>query len=189
MRLATGFVLGGALGLVFGILMGVSTRFEQFSRPVFQAVRQIPSVALIPAFILVFGVDETFKIVLVSKASFFPIALAAFDGVRSIPKAYIDVAAVNRVSRLTLLTKLVIPATTPPLVAGIRISLGRSWMVLVAAELMAADSGVGQMMEMGRQMFRMDVVVAGVFLTGAIGLALDSLVRLAERRLSRWSFA
>ena len=62
-------------------------------------------------------------------------------------------------------------------------------MVLVAAELMAADSGVGQMMEMGRQMFRMDVVVAGVFLTGAIGLALDSLVRLAERRLSRWSFA
>jgi sulfonate transport system permease protein len=188
-RLATGFCLGGALGLLFGILMGVSARFEQFSRPVFQAVRQIPSLALIPAFILVFGVDETFKIVLVSKASFFPIALAAFDGVRSIPKAYVEVAAVNRVSRLTLLTKLVIPATTPPLVAGIRISLGRSWMVLVAAELMAADSGVGQMMEMGRQMFRMDVVVAGVFLTGAIGLALDSLVRLAERRLSRWSFA
>ena len=93
-----GVRLGGALGLfVRDLAIGGLKRFEQVSRPLFQAVREIPSVALIPAFILVFGVDETFKIVLVSKASFFRHRARAFDGVRLIPKAYVEVAAVNRV--------------------------------------------------------------------------------------------
>jgi sulfonate transport system permease protein len=85
-----------------------------------------------------------------------------------------------------LVTRLFVPATVPHVVAGIRTSLGRSWMVLVAAELVAAESGLGQMMEMGRQMFRIDVVMVGVFVTGVVGLVLDGGVRLLERRLSRW---
>jgi sulfonate transport system permease protein len=186
MRLGIGFLAGAGSGLLFGILMGVSKRVEDFSAPLFQAVRQVPSIALIPAFILMFGVEETFKILLVSKACFFPVALAAFNGVKTIPRQYLEVAAVYQLPRLSLLRLLLLPATLPPIVAGVRISLGRAWIVLVAAELMAADHGIGQMMEMGRQMFRIDVVMVGVFVTGLIGLGLDGGVRLIERSLGKW---
>ena len=186
MRLGIGLAAGASSGLLFGILMGVSKRVEDYSAPIFQAVRQVPSIALIPAFILIFGVEETFKILLVSKACFFPVALAAFNGVKTISRQYLEVAAVYQLPRLSLLRLLVLPATVPPIVAGVRISLGRAWIVLVAAELMAADHGIGQMMEMGRQMFRIDVVMVGVFVTGIIGLGLDGGVRLIERSLGKW---
>jgi sulfonate transport system permease protein len=185
-RLAFGFAIGASLGLVLGVAMGSSRRTEELVAPVFRVARQIPSIALIPALILILGVEEALKIVIVAKATFFPVALAAFEGVRQIPRPYLEVAAVNRVPPYVLVTKLLVPATVPSIVAGVRLSLGRSWMVLVASELMAADSGVGQMMEMGRQMFRIDVVMVGVFVTGAIGLTLDGGVRLIERRLARW---
>ena len=185
-RLGLGFALGGTLGLAFGVAMGVSKRVEEYAAPLFQAVRQIPSIALIPAFILIFGVEETFKIILIVKACFFPVALAALNGVKDVPRQFLEVGAVYRLPRLALLELVILPATLPPIVAGVRLSLGRSWIILVAAELMAADRGIGQMMEMGRQMFRLDVVMVGVFMTGLIGLGLDTSVRLAERSMSRW---
>lgn len=185
-RLGLGFALGGTLGLLFGVAMGVSKRVEEYAEPIFQAVRQVPSIALIPAFILIFGVEETFKIVLIVKACFFPVALAARNGVKDIPRQFLEVGAVYQLKRLDLLKLVILPATLPPVVAGVRISLGRSWIILVAAELMAADRGIGQMMEMGRQMFRLDVVMVGVFMTGLIGLGIDITVRLAERSMSRW---
>lgn len=185
-RLGLGFALGGTLGLAFGVAMGVSKRVEEYAAPLFQAVRQVPSIALIPAFILIFGVEETFKIILIVKACFFPVALAALNGVKDIPRQFLEVGAVYRLPRPSLLKLVILPATLPPIVAGVRLSLGRSWIILVAAELMAADRGIGQMMEMGRQMFRLDVVMVGVFMTGVIGLGLDTSVRLAERSMSRW---
>jgi sulfonate transport system permease protein len=185
-RLALGFAAGASSGLALGVAMGASPRVEEAVAPLFRVTRQIPSIALLPALILILGVGESFKIVVVAKASFFPVALAAFEGVRQIPRPYLDVAAVHRLPARVLLTRLLIPATVPHVVAGVRTSLGRSWMILVASELVAADSGLGQMMEMGRQMFRIDVVMVGVFVTGVVGLALDGGVRLLERRLGRW---
>ncbi len=186
LRLALGFGIGASAGLGLGIAMAASKRVEELVSPTFRAARQIPSIALIPALIVVLGVDEMFKIVVVAKATFFPMTLAAFDGVRNTSRRFLDVALVNRVPRSVLLSKLLVPSALPHVVAGIRTSLGRSWMILVASELIAADAGIGQMMEMGRQMFRIDVVMVGVFLTGGIGLALDTAVRLAERRLVPW---
>ncbi len=185
-RLVTGFGIGAGLGLAVGLAMGVSPRVEHSVAPSFHAARQIPSIALIPLLILILGVGEPLKIVIVAKSSFFPVALAVIHGLKQVPRAYLDIAAVHRLTRWDRICRLLIPATAPPLVAGLRIALGRSWLVLVASELMAADSGLGQMMEMGRQMFRMDVVMVGVFLTGTIGLVLDQSVRLFERRLAQW---
>jgi sulfonate transport system permease protein len=185
-RLMTGFSIGTISGLLLGVTLGSRPRFASYFLPTFQLARQLPTIALIPFFILVFGVEETFKVLLVTKACFFIVALAALDATRNISRKYFEVAAIYSVPRLTVLRSLVLPAITPAVIAGIRLSLGRSWMVLVAAELMAADAGVGQMMEMGRQLFRMDVVVVGVFLTGSIGLLLDVAVRLLERRLTKW---
>ena len=185
-RLLSGFAIGSLGGIAFGLLAGLSPRLDAYTGPGFQVLRQIPSVALIPLFILVFGIGETFKLVIVAKASFFIVALAVHDAIRDLPARYAEVAAVFRFSRLQVIRKVVLPAIVPATLAGVRIALGRSWMVLVGAELLAAENGLGQMMEMGRQMFRLDVVMVGVVLTGLIGVALDQGFRLLEAYLMRW---
>jgi sulfonate transport system permease protein len=188
-RLAAGFVTGAGLGLAFGLLMGLSPTTEELCGPLFHAIRQVPSVAFIPMMILLFGIEETFKIVVVAKASFYPVALAASDGVRNIPAGYLEVGRVYGLRRLALVRHVVFPAMLPGLVTGVRIALSRSWTVLVAAEIIASESGLGQMMEMGRQTMRQDVVLVGVFLTGVFGFLLDRSMRMAERRLAPWRAA
>jgi len=187
-RLALGFSIGSLLGLIFGVLMGLFATAESFFGPTLNAIRQIPTIAFIPLLILLFGVDETFKIVVVAKAAFFPVSLATFDAVKGIPRTYFEVSKVYQLPIYKLITKIILPATTPPILTGLRLSLGRSWMVLVAAELLAADSGIGQMMEMGRQMFRIDIVMVGVFLTALIGFLLDRVLRSTEFYLGRWKY-
>jgi sulfonate transport system permease protein len=186
-RLALGFVLGVVLGITFGVGMGLSKTVERLFSPFFNAIRQVPSIAFIPMFILIFGVEETFKIVIVLKAAFFPVALAAYDAVKGIPQRFVEVAKVYRLPTRHLVSKLVLPSTVPPILTGMRLSLTRAWIVLVAAELLAADSGLGQMMEMGRQMFRIDVVMVGVILTGVVGFVLDRGCQWIERHLVRWN--
>lgn len=185
-RLSLGFIAGAILGLAFGILMGLFKSFEEYCAPFFNAFRQVPSIAFIPMLILIFGIEETFKIVIVAKAAFFPVALASYDSVKGIPRNYFEVAKVYQCPVWPLIKNVVIPATVPQILTGLRLSLSRSWMVLVAAELMAADSGIGQMMEWGRQMFRMDIVVVGVIITGLIGFSLDRSFKWLESRLVRW---
>jgi sulfonate transport system permease protein len=183
-RLGVGYGIGAALGISLGVFMGLSRQAEAYILPSFHILRQLPTVALIPAFIMIFGVGETVKIVLVAKATALPVALATFDGVRGIPKTYFDVARLYRVGHVPLFFKVVVPATVPPVIAGLRIALSRSWMVLVGAELLVADRGLGQLMEWGRQTFRIDIVLMGVVITGLIGFSLDKAFRLGERALS-----
>jgi sulfonate transport system permease protein len=188
-RLALGVTVGGLAGIVFGIAMATLAGFETFVRPTFNLVRQVPAVALIPVFILVFGIGETFKILIIAKASFYPIALAAYQGVKGIPAAYIDVARVYELPRSQWLRRIVIPATVPELVTGLRIALGRSWATLMVAELLAAESGLGQMIQYAREMFRMDIVVVGIVVIGLVGFTLDRLVKWAERGFTHWRTA
>ena len=188
-RLVLGFLGGGAIGLAFGTAMALSKLFEALFAPLFQAVRQVPVLAFIPMLVLLLGIEERFKIVVVAVAVFFPVALATFDGVRAIPRSYFEVGRLYRTPPLPFVTRILLPAAVPPVLTGLRLGLTRGWLVLVACELLAADSGIGQMMEMGRQMFRIDVVLAGVFVSGLVGFFLDRSVKLAERRFVRWKEA
>ncbi|MCK2119910.1 ABC transporter permease [Pseudomonas aeruginosa] len=185
-RLAISFVLGATGGLLFGTAMALSRTVEAYCAPLFHTLRQIPSIALIPMFILFFGVEETFKVLIVTKAAFFPVALAACEGVKGIPRSYFEVADVYRLPLPSLFRDVAFPAAAPPILTGLRISLSRSWMVLVAAELLAADTGLGQMIELSRQMLRIDIVMVGVVVTGLVGFTLDHGLRLLEKRLFRW---
>ncbi len=185
-RLLIGYAIGAAAGLLLGTSMAVSPTLEAYFNPTFQILRQLPTIALIPAFIMFLGIGETIKIVLVAKATALPIALATFEAVRGIPRNYLDVASVYKVRPLALLLKIVLPATVPPVLTGLRIALGRSWMVLVAAELLVSENGLGQLMEYGRQMFQLDTVLVCVVLTGIIGFIFDKSFRLLEGRLVRW---
>ena len=185
-RLGLGYVAGVGAGLAFGIAMGLSKSVECYFAAAYHGVRQVPSIAFITMFVLLFGVEESFKIIIVAKAAFFPVSLSTYEAVRGIPRSYFDVARVYCLPTAVLVRRVVLPATIPPVLTGLRLALSRSWMVLVAAELVAAESGIGQMMEMGRQMMRIDVVMVGVVLTGGIGFVLDRGFKRVEQRLVRW---
>lgn len=185
-RLLTGFSIGAVTGVLFGIWMAISTRVEAFVLPVFQGLRQVPTIALIPILILLLGVDESFKVIIVIKAAFLTVALAAYDATKGVSKSYFEVARIYHLPKITLYRKLIIPAITPPVFTGLRIAFSRSWTILVAAELLAADSGIGQMMQLGREMFRLDVVMVGVVITGLVGFSIDKLFKWAEVRLIPW---
>lgn len=181
-----GFLIGAGSGLLFGILMALSRTVEDFFSPLFQALRQVPTIALIPIFILLFGIGEVFKIAIVVKAAFFTVALSSYEATKGIPKHYFEVAQAYRLPNRTLYTKMVIPAILPPILTGFRIAFARSWTILVAAELLAADSGLGHMMQMGREIFRIDIVMVGVVLTGLIGFGIDRLFKWGEANLIPW---
>lgn len=188
-RLSVGYVIGAITGLVFGTAIALSRLAEAALSPFFLAIWQVPVIAFVPVLVIFLGIDEPFKIAIVALATFFPVALAAFDGIRGVPKAWFDVARVYRTRLPDLIGRILIPATIPAVLTGMRVALTRAWVVLVAAELLAADSGIGQMMEMGRQMFRIDVVLAGVVVSGLIGFALDRGAKAIERRATRWKYA
>lgn len=185
-RLASGFALGSAVGLATGIMMAVSRHLEAACAPIFNAVRQVPAIAFIPMLILIFGIGETFKILIVAKAAFFAIALATFEGVRNISSRELEVANLFKLSAVARVRYVIVPAALPELLTGIRLGLGRAWGVLVAAELFAADIGIGQMMEAGRQMFRLDVVFLGVIVTGMVGYTFDHGLQRLQTALAPW---
>jgi sulfonate transport system permease protein len=185
-RLLLGFSLGGVAGVVLGTLLATSRQAQIYLRPTFHVLRQVPTLSLIPLFILLFGIGETLKIVIIVKSTIFPVAVATLEGVGNIPRNYRDVGRAYRLGPWAQFRRILFPATVPALLTGVRIALGRSWMVLVAVELLAADTGIGQMMEIGRQMLRLDIVMVGVIVTGSIGFAFDRGLRWLERVLLPW---
>ncbi|MDE1150258.1 MAG: ABC transporter permease [Azospirillaceae bacterium] len=185
-RVMTGFVLGGSTGLVVGVALGLSPRLERYIGLPLDIVRQVPFIAWGPMLILLLGIGEPFKIAIIANAAFFPVALNACDGVRNVSGAYRDVAALYQFSTWRTLRRIVLPASMPAILTGLRLALSRSWMMVVAAELFGADSGIGHMMNWAREMFQLDVVMVGIVLTGLIGFALDQVLRGIERRLSPW---
>ncbi|MDO6642897.1 ABC transporter permease [Acinetobacter guillouiae] len=182
-RLLMGFSIAATCAILFGIAYAFLTSFRNYTYILFNILYQIPIFVLIPIFILVFGIGELFKILLIIKACFFPIALTTADAVRNIPKKYIELGQIYKLKTPAWLRYIIIPCILPPLISGLRIALGRAWLILVAVELLAAGTGIGQMMELGRQMLRLDVVMVGVFITGIIGFALDKTLRQLEQYL------
>lgn len=188
-RLLTGYGAGALAALAFGATIALSRTAEALFAPLFLALRQVPVLAFLPLLVLVLGIEEGFKATVVALAAFFPIAIATFEGIRDVPRSHFEVARLYQMPLWALILKVLVPATVPPVLTGLRIGLTRAWLVLVAAELLAADSGVGQMMEMGRQLFRIDVVLCGVILSGLVGYALDRGMKLCEARFVRWRAA
>jgi sulfonate transport system permease protein len=180
-RLFTGFGLGVVSGLFFGVGLARSRTIQIYFGLLFDVLRQFPTLVLIPMFVLFFGIDEKLKIIIIVKSTFFPVAMATKEAVRNIPPQYLELGKVYKLRPVTWFTKLILPATLPSVLTGIRVALNRSWLILVAVELMAADIGIGQMMAMARQMLRLDIVMVGVILTGLIGFSLDKGIRLLER--------
>ena len=185
-RIASGLGIGGPLGLALGIWLGVSARARSHLEPTLRAVFAVPTLGWIPILILIFGIDEALKVIVIAKAVMVPVVLNTSRGIRNIPVAYTEAARVLRLSRWTRLTRLTLPASLPVVFSGFRLGLSHAFIALIVVEMLAATEGIGYMMVWGRKLFQLDIVIVGIVVVGLTGYALDVLLRRLERRLSRW---
>jgi len=189
-RVAVGYIAAALVGIPLGLCLGWFPAVNQVVNPVLQLMRPISPIAWIPIAIIFFGVGDPAAIFLVFLASFFPIAVACTAGVSSVPMIYRRAGRNFGLSNFALLRKIVFPAALPQILIGLRIALGVAWLVVVAGEMIAVDSGLGYLVIDSRNSGkRYDLVVAAMLMIGIIGLVLDLAFRQLEKlRSVRWGF-
>lgn len=186
-RVLQGFLIGGAAGLLLGLLMGLSPRFEAVSNLFVSLLRPIPPIAWIPILILAMGIGEGSKIAVISIGSFWPMLLDTINGVRSVDRQLLELGDVLEKDRKTKVFRLVLPSAIPSIFTGARQAISRAWSCVVTAEMIAASSGVGFLIQYGRELSQPPLMFVGVTVIGLIGLAIDWLTSRLERRLLYWS--
>lgn len=185
-RVLIGSLIGGVLGLALGLLMGLSRRAEAYLWPLFQAFAQVPVLGWIPLLMMLVGIDEALKYLVIAKAVLVPMAINTFAGLRNIPQSYLEVARVYRFSLPQRLRRVILPAALPSIFTGVRFALTKGWIALVTVEMLASSEGIGYLMVDGRQMFQLDLVIVTMLVIGLVGLLLDKGLALVETRLQRW---
>jgi NitT/TauT family transport system permease protein len=190
-RVTWGFVLATLIGVPFGLLLGWYSRAFYAFNPMIQAFRPISPIAWIPVAILWFGVSDVAPVFLIFLASVFPITVSSIAAVQNMQPVYLRAAQNFGLSRGELFRRVIFPSCLPQIITGIRIALGVAWLVVVAAEMIAVNSGLGYLIIDARNAGkRYDLVVAGMVMIGLIGLVLDLLVRRLEGFDEvRWGYA
>ena len=181
------------MGLLLAITIGVASGFSHIGELVvdkpIQMARAIPFTALVPLFILWFGIGEESKIFLVAWAVFVPLYLNTFSGIRNVDRRLVEVARVYKLSALEISFRVLLHGALPSVLVGLRYSLGLGWAVLIVAESVNAKSGIGAMLSTARQYAQTDVVLLCISLYAVLGLLTDAFVRALEIRLLRWRSA
>lgn len=186
-RVFLGFAIALVLALVLGSLVGSSRKVERVVDLTLEAVRAVPSLAWVPLILLWLGIGETAKITLVAIGAFFPIYVALVSGIRGVDRKLVEVGTVFGLSRFALITRVLVPATLPQLLVGARIGLTQAWLFLVAAELLAATTGLGFLLTEGQQTSRSDEILVAILLFAVCGKVTEALMRLLEKRLVGWT--
>lgn len=185
-RALAGLVVGGGLGLLLGVLNGLSHRAETLLDSTLQMLRNIPALALIPLVILWFGIGESAKLFLIATAVFFPLYLNTFHGIRHVDRGLIEMGRTYGLSRWALCRHIILPAALPSMLVGLRFALGLMWVILIVAETISANAGIGYLTMNAREFMQTDVVLLGILLYALLGKLADSLAHLLERRLLSW---
>ncbi len=189
-RVTVGFYLAVMLGIPLGILLGRMTVAKSLINPLIQFLRPISPLAWIPLAMLWFGIGDQPAIFLIFLASFFPLVVATAVAVESINPMYFQVAANFNFSRIEVITKIVVPAIIPEVVTAIRLTVAIAWLVVVAAEMIAVQSGLGYLIVDARNALRMDNVMVGMITIGLIGLLLDIImIRVTSVDYLKWAKA
>ena len=186
-RVLWGFAIGGAVALALGLAVGLSRAVEELLAPTLQALRTIPSLAWVPLLILWMGVDEGPKVTLVAIGVFFPVYTNLVSGIRQIDRKLVEVGYAYGLRGWSLAREVMLPASLPALLTGLRMGLAQGWLFLVAAELIAASRGLGFLLIDGQNTGRADIIVMSIVLLALLGKLTDSLLQLLERRLLRWT--
>jgi sulfonate transport system permease protein len=185
-RMGLGFVLGAAAGTLLGALTGASPFARAFIDPLVQGFRSVPSIAWVPLFILWLGIFEDSKVVLIALGVFFPVYLNLMMGIAHVDRKLIEVGQVHRLSRFALVWRILLPASLPAYITGLRSGLGLGWMFVVAAEMMGASEGVGFLLIDGEQTGRPAVVIGAILLFAVIGKLTDVILARFGAFLLAW---
>ncbi|NLY11687.1 MAG: ABC transporter permease [Firmicutes bacterium] len=186
-RVLKGFGWAAIIGVPLGLCFGVFTKFRLWLMPTLHFLRQIPPIAWIPLFLIWFGIGEGSKSAVIFYAAFFPVLLNSLLGIEQIPRRFWEVGKVLEFDYLKFLWRLVLPASLPSIMAGLRLGMSMSWRALVAAEMIAATSGLGYLIMSARSLVRMDEMVVGILLIGLIGILIDAFFIWLERFLAPWN--
>ena len=180
-----GFCAGSVIGIPLGILMAWYRPIDRIVRPVFDLIRPIPPVGLIPIMVLVFGIGLEAKVAVIFFSSFIPCVINAYSGIKQTKDIHLWVARTFGASNRQMLFTIAIPTAMPMIFTGFRVALGSAWMSLVAAELLAATRGVGYMIHVSRTIGRADVIVVGMLVIGIIGSLLSGIFEFLEKKFVR----
>lgn len=182
LRVAAGYGAALVVGIPAGVFLGWRPLAARAANPVIQLLRPISPLAWIPVAIVLLGVSNMAAVFLIFLASLFPILVSAMNGVRGVPAMYRDAGRNFGLSQRALLSRVVFPAALPEILTGLRLALGIAWIVVVAAEMIAVNSGLGYLIIDSRNAGnRYDLVVAGMLTIGVVGFLLDALMRGLER--------
>ncbi|WP_244971409.1 ABC transporter permease [Paramicrobacterium chengjingii] len=185
-RVLTGFILGSALAIPVGFLMGWYTIGRGLFEPWIQFFRTIPPLALLPLVLVLLGIGEVPKIFVIFLAAFLVCVISTYQGVVSVDRTLINAARVLGAKDGTIFARVVVPASTPFILVGMRTGLGSSWATLVAAELLAAPAGLGYRMQQAQLYYDLATIFVGIVCIGILGLVMDRLLLLAESKLTGW---
>lgn len=185
-RVGLGFLIGGSLGVLFGLAVGLSKTIERLLNTMLQAIKSVPTLGWVPLLILWFGIGETSKLTLIAIGAFFPVYVNLSAGVQGVERTLIEVGKVHSLSKLAVLFRIMLPAATPSFITGLRVGLTQAWLFMVIAELMAASEGLGFLLTMGREVARPDLLLCSLVVLAILGKITDSLIGLFERKMLAW---
>ncbi len=181
-RVIAAWILSALVAVPLGLAMGRWRRFEHIVDPVVELFRPISPLAWIPLAILWFGISETGKIFIIFVATFFPILLNTVSGVKGVDKVLIRAGQVlGCEDEWSLFRKVILPAAMPTIIVGFRIAFGTGWAAIIAAELVAAQSGLGYLIADGMEILRSDLVMVGMAVIGVLGVLIDSVFRIVSK--------
>ncbi|MBS0319910.1 MAG: ABC transporter permease [Proteobacteria bacterium] len=185
-RVFAGVALGIALAVPVGFVLGWYRNIRGFIDPLLNFFRALPPIALIPLVIVYFGIGEPAKIIILFYASFFAGVIVMYEGIAQISPLYVRVARTLGATDSELFRKVIVPLTVPHMLTALRVALGVAWATLVASELIAAQRGLGALIQNASAFFQLDVIYVGIICIGVIALAMDFAIRALARRFVAW---
>jgi len=180
-----GFVAGTIVGVPLGILTGWYKKFDMVFKPIFDIIRPIPPISWIPIMILFLGIGVGAKSGVIFLSAVIPTIINSYAGIKQTKAVHLWVAQTFGATNLQMLFRVAIPTALPMIFTGLKVSLGAAWMTLVAAELLASNSGLGYMIQYARSIGRADIILVGMIVMAVIGSALAGLLELIEKRIVR----
>jgi len=185
-RVFLGVALGTLLAVPVGFVLGWYREIRGFIDPLINFFRALPPIALIPLVIVYFGIGEMAKVVILFYASFFAGVIVMYEGIAQISPIYVRVARTLGANDAEIFGKVIVPLTVPHMLTALRVALGVAWATLVASELIAAQQGLGALIQNASSFFQLDIIYVGIICIGFIALAMDVALRRVARRLVDW---
>lgn len=185
-RIGVGYLLGALTGISLGIAMGLSRLLRNSCYPLIAMLYPLPKIALLPLIMLVFGIGDLSKIVVVFIGSFFLILLSTLNAVDQLPRVYYDLARVNTLKKSAFIKSVIFPASLPGIFSGLRLAIGYSLVIVVAAEFSGANEGVGYLIWQSWETFSIRSMYAGIFVIAFLGIAFSFIIDIAERKALHW---